>query len=159
MISDSKKEAIKILKEMQIELKMIEFKIATIPMQSEYGKEIRNQLSQIKIEKLHIEQKIISSLPTELVGFLGEDEDEVDQDERGRTMEIYHYLGCPMFTTKKSYNYGTVVYNKFQDITEILKQHTGEFLKVTIEAIPIGSTKTCAKCNNKFRCLTTKVKC
>ena len=51
-----------------------------------------------------------------------------------------------------------VAYDKFKDITEILQHNTGRFLKVTIEAIPIGETKTCVKCDERFQCLTTKVR-
>ena len=157
MKNESRQKAIELLNEMQIEIKALEGQISDGSAKNLYANE-REQLRQIKIRKVCVESQIISSLPVELVGYVGEDEDEVDQDERGRVMEIYHYLGCPVFPTDRPRHYGTVQYNKFQDITEILKQNTGQFLKVTIEAVPLGEMENCGKCNNRFRCLTTKVR-
>ena len=160
MVNENRQRAIESLNEMQAEIKAIEQELKNLKDNDTIKSlvEVREQLRQIKIKKLCAESQIISSLPVELVGYVGEDEDEVDQDERGRVMEIYHYLGCPVFPTDRPRHYGTVQYNKFQDITEILKQNIGSFLKVTIEAIPIGETENCGKCNNRFRCLTTKVR-
>lgn len=150
------------LDEIKIEIRNIEQKLVGFPGGSAKAlwnwRELKEQLRQVKIKKLCIESHIASDLPIKIEGFLSEDEDEVDRDEHGRTVEIYHYLGCPVFPTDRPRHYGTVGYNKFQDITEILKQNTGKFLRVTIEAIPIGETKNCAKCDKRFQCLTTKVK-
>jgi len=157
MKNESRQKAIELLNEMQIEIKAIEGQISDGSAKNLYAKE-REQLRQIKIKKLCAESQIIASLPVEIEGFVGEDEDEVDHDEHGRVMELYHYLGCPIFPTNHPRHYGVVGYDKFQDITEILKQNTGKLLKVTIEAIPLGETEKCAKCDKRFKCLTTKVR-
>ena len=161
-MNEGRQKAIELLKEMQTEIATLEKELAKLGTikngQIDMVQEPRERLRQIKIKKLSVESQIISSLPVELVGYVGEDEDEVDHDEHGRVMEIYHYLGCPVFPTDHPRHYGTVQYNKFQDITEILKGNTGKFLKITIEAAPLGETEDCMKCENRFKCLTTKVK-
>ena len=161
-MNETRHRAIELLAEMQAEITALEKvveKLGTIKNgQIDLVQEPRERLRQIKIKKLCVESQIIATLPVEIEGFVGEDEDEVDQDERGRVMEIYHYLGCPVFPTDHPRHYGTVGYNKFQDITEILKQNTGKFLRVTIEALPLGETEECAKCDKRFQCLTTKVR-
>jgi len=161
-MNESRQKAIELLREMETEIATLEKELSSLGVikngQVDMVSEPRERLRQIKLKKLCAESQIISSLPVEFVGYVGEDEDEVDQDERGRVMEIYHYLGCPVFPTDRPRHYGTVQYDKFKDITEILKHNTGKFLKVTIEAIPLGETEDCVKCDNRFKCLTTKVR-
>jgi len=161
-MNETRQKAIELINEMHIEITALEkelSKLGTIKNgQVDLVQEPRERLRQIKIKKLCAESQIIATLPVEIEGFVGEDEDEVDSDERGRLMEIYHYLGCPMFPKDDSRHYGMIIYNKFQDITEILKHNTGKFLRVTIEAIPLGETEICMKCDKRFKCLTTKVR-
>jgi len=161
-MNENRQKAIETLKEMQTEIDALEKELSNLGVikngQIDLVQEPRERLRKLKVNKLCAESQIVAMLPVELMGFVGEDEDEVDQDEHGRVMEIYHYLGCPVFPTDRPRHYGTVAYSKFQDITEILKLNTGKFLKITIEAIPMGETEECAKCDKRFQCLTTKVR-
>lgn len=157
-MNEMRERAIEILNEMQIEIKAIEEKLREPPRLAEYPK-YREQLKQIKIKKMCVESQIATSLPIQIEGFLGEDVgDEVDRDEHGSIREIYHYLGCPIFPNGHPRHYGTVGYDRFKDLTEILQHNTGRFLRVTIEAVPLGETDNCEKCNKRFQCLTTKVR-
>lgn len=157
-MNTERQRAIELLNEMQIAIQVIEKQISSGSAKNLYDGE-REQLRQIKIKKLCVESQIASSLPIELVGYLGEDVgDEIDYDEHGSIREFYHYLGCPIFPNEHNRHYGTIGYDKFRDITEILQHNIGRFLKITIEAIPLGETENCMKCTNRFKCLTTKVR-
>jgi len=151
------------LNEIQTEIRAIEGRISDGSAKNLYAEE-REQLRQVKIKKMCVESQIATTLPIEVEGFLGEDlSDEVDRDERGTIREIYYYLGCPIFPkedseVKKYWRSGTIGYDRFKDLTEILKYNTGKFLKITIETIPLGEGEACAKCDERFRCLTTKVR-
>ncbi len=120
--------------------------------------DIRNRLRDIKRKKLAIESHVASELPVVLEGYVGEDEEQVDQTEVGVVNEVYHYLGCPVFPTEHNRHYGTIKYDKFRDLTEIFKMNTGKFIRVIIEEIPLGEGQNCGTCENRFKCLTTKVK-
>lgn len=160
-MNEMRERAIELLNEMQVEIKAIEEKLRE-PMvhpKTPWLDEYRQRLKQVKIKKLCVESQIATSLPIEVEGFLGEDVgDEVDRDEHGTIREIYHYLGCPIFPNEHPRHYGTVGYDRFKDLTEILQHNTGRFLRVTIEAIPLGETENCEKCDKRFKCLTTKVR-
>ena len=120
--------------------------------------EIKQQLKSLKLEKLGLESHIATDLPITIEGYIGEDEEQVDQDEHGTVNEVYHYLGCPVFPTDRPRHYGTVRYDKFRDLTEIFKMNTGKYVKVSVEEIPLGEGEDCGKCENRFKCLTTRVR-
>jgi len=141
-----------IITEIEGDIRAIEQKLGTPGLITD----TREQLRKIKIKKLCVESQIATSLPIEIEGFLGEDSEEVDHDERGIIRDNVYYLGCPNFGMGRLHNY--VVYDRFKDLTEILQHNTGRFLRVTIEAIPLGEMEACAKCDNRFKCLTTKVR-
>ncbi len=152
------------LAEMQADIASIEKWLGTYGYQRDFTNikppinDIRAKLKALKLEKLGVESHLATDLPISIEGYVGEDEEQVDQDEHGYRMEIYHYLGCPVFPTNHNRHYGTVRYNKFQDLTEIFKMNTGKYVKVTVEEIPLGEGGNCGKCDNRFKCLTTKVK-
>ena len=147
---------------METEIATLEKKLSTLGTikngQVDMVSEPRELLRQIKVKKLCVESQIASSLPVELVGYLGEDIEEVDQDEHGTVNAVYYYLGCPIFPNERQRHYGTVGYDKLRDVTEVLQHNIGRFLKVTIEAVPLGETKECAECDKRFQCLTTRVR-
>ncbi len=119
--------------------------------------EIRKHIQLVKRTKLGVESQLATGLPLTIEGYVGEDEEEVDHDEHGRIMEVFHYLGCPVFPTEHNRHYGVVQYDKFKDLTEIFKMHAGKFIKVSIEEVPLGEGNHCGNCDNRFKCLTTKV--
>lgn len=120
--------------------------------------EMKEELKKIKIRKLCLESQVATTLPIQIEGYVGEDSEQVDQDEHGTVQELYHYLGCPIFPTDHPRHYGTVGYDKFKDLTDIMKHNTGKFLRITIKEIPLGEGEDCDKCVNRFKCLTNKVK-
>jgi hypothetical protein len=97
-------------------------------------------------EKLYA--KINSALPIIVEGYLDED----DAEEDG-IREIYHYVGCPDLNSHRVLQ--SIRYDRLQDITDILLQNTGKYIRVTIEAIDIGNRDKCETCCDRFRCLTT----
>ena len=156
-----RERAIELLNEIQVDIKAIEEKLREplVHPKTPWLDEYRQRLKQVKIKKLCVESQIATSLPIAVEGFLGEDVgDEVDRDEHGTIRELYYYLGCPIFPNEHPRHYGTIGYDRFKDLTEILQHNTGRFLKVTIEAIPLGETENCEKCDKRFKCLTTKVR-
>lgn len=162
-MNEARQKAIKMLNEIQAEIEVIEKPILWGSAKNLFSIEIE-QLKQIKIKKLCVESQITSSLPIELIGYLGEDVgDEIDRDEHGSIRERRLYLGCPSFPKESSkvkayWHYGTIGYDKFRDITEVLQHNVGRFLKITIEAVSLGETENCMKCDKRFKCLTTKVR-
>jgi len=153
----TREQTIKLRNEMQIEIKAIEGQISDGSAKNLYVEE-REQLRQIKIKKLCVESQLVASLPIEIEGFLAEDVgDAVDRDEHGTIREIFQYLGCPNFNSKHP-GMSRIAYDEFRDVSEILKHNTERFLRITIEAIPLGESENCAKCDNRFRCLTTRCK-
>jgi len=154
----TRQQIIQMLTEIQTEIKVLESKVATIPSPSEFGTKIRERLKQVKMKKMCVESQIATSLPIEIEGFLAEDVgDVVDRDEHGTIREIFQYLGCPNFNSKHP-GMSRIAYDEFRDVSEILKHNTERFLRITIEAIPLGESENCAKCDNRFRCLTTRCK-
>ncbi len=103
------------------------------------------------------------TLPIIVEGFVESYEDVVDETERGLIKEVVTYLGCPIFDLKpappgwRRLRPGNVTYNMRNDISHILAENHGKFLRITIEAIGIGSGADCEACNDRFRCLTTKM--
>ena len=164
VVNRIRQQNIQTLTEIEVDIRAIEQKLRLLPEPSQWLTDIREQLRQTKIRKFCVEGQIATNLPIEIEGFLGEDTgDEVDRDEHGTIREIYYYLGCPAFPkedskVKRYWCYGTVGYDMLKDLTEILKMNTGKFLKITIEAIPLGESENCEKCNKRFQCLTTKVR-
>ncbi len=110
--------------------------------------------SQLMREKVCLESRLDKVLPITFEGFLGEDEEQVDQNEHGIVNEVYHWLGCPSLDEGKWQK--SITYNRQQDITEILKANSGRLLRVTIEAVEIGDGEKCPTCTKRFQCLTTR---
>lgn len=145
---------IQMLNEIQTEIEAIEQQLSAV---NGYTIKEIAALTKIKLKKLCVENQLSSNLPIVIEGFLGgEVTEEVERDERGSIRETYYYLGCPNLT--QNIYQPNIMYNKFGDVTEILQHNTGKFLKVTIEAVPLGESETCAKCDKRFQCLTTKVR-
>lgn len=149
---------IRTLNEIQTDIDAIKQKLQ--PLGNGWQGEVaaaKERLKQVRIKKLCVESQIATNLPIEIEGFLGDDvSEEVERDEHGTIREVYYYLGCPNLA--RSIYQPNILYNKFKDLTEILQHNTGKFLRVTIEAIPIGESENCTKCDKRFQCLTTKVK-
>ncbi|MDD2730935.1 MAG: hypothetical protein PHW33_02300 [Candidatus Portnoybacteria bacterium] len=151
------------LEEMQTTITNIEKWLGTYGYQRDFTNaspsvtEIKQQLKNLKLEKLGLESHIATDLPITIEGYVGEDEEQVDQDEHGVVNEVYHYLGCPVFPKEHNRHYGTVQYDKFRDLTEIFKMNTGKYIRVSVEEVPLGDGESCGKCENRFKCLTTKV--
>ena len=151
------------LAEMQVTIDHIEKWLGTYGFQKDFTNsnpslnEIKVQLRALKLEKLGVESHIATDLPITIEGYIGEDEEQVDQDEHGVVNEVYHYLGCPVFPKEHNRHYGTVQYDKFRDLTEIFKMNTGKYIRVSVEEVPLGDGESCGKCENRFKCLTTKV--
>jgi hypothetical protein len=122
------------------------------------GKEydmLRESRKEARIEQMKVEYKLDQTLPIVIEGFLGEDEQQVDENEHGIVNELYHYLGCPNIDPKKPFS-NKVLYDRLRDITEILKANDTKFLRVTIEAIELGSGENCPTCEKRFQCLTQR---
>ncbi len=109
---------------------------------------------------IHVERE----LPIVVEGFVESYENVVDETERGIIMEVITYLGCPIFNQKPAllgwqrFGLGNVTYNLSNDISHILAENHGKFLRITIEAIGVGSGADCDTCKERFRCLTMKRK-
>ena len=152
------------LEEMQATISHIEKWLGTYGCHCDFNnaqptlQETREQLKAIKLQKFCIESQIANTLPIMIEGYVGEDNNEVEQNEHGIVQEVYHYLGCPVFPQENSRHYGALLYDKFKDLTDIFRNNTGKFLRVSIEEIPLGEGEDCGKCKNRFKCLTTKVK-
>lgn len=112
----------------------------------------------LRVKRLCLISQLSAALPLTMEGYLGEDCEEVGRDEHGSIRQVYHYLGCPSFSTSSAFNYGRIQCDDLKDITNILQNNIGKYLRITIEAIEIGERAECEHCNERFKCLTTKVK-
>ncbi len=103
------------------------------------------------------------TLPITVEGFVESYRDVIDETERGLIMEVVTYLGCPIFDLKPAppgwsrLRPGNVTYNMSNDISHILAENHGRYLRITIEAIGIGDGAECEECSERFKCLTTKM--
>jgi len=110
----------------------------------------------LRIKRLCLISQLSAALPLTIEGYLGEDEEEVDRDEHGSVRQINYFLGCPSFS--KGFNYGKIQCDDLKNITNILQNNVGKYLRITIEAVEVGERAECEHCNERFKCLTTKVR-
>lgn len=102
-------------------------------------------------------------LPVVVEGFVETYKDVIDETERGLIRELVTYLGCPIFDLKpappgwRRLRPGNVTYDMRNDISHILSENHGRFLRITVEAIGIGNGAECDACKERFKCLTTKM--
>lgn len=107
-------------------------------------------------EKQRIEHEYRSNLPVVLEGYAAENEEEVDSDERGVLVQIYSFLGCPYLDNKRR-QLDTIKYDGLRDLSEIIREHDGKFLRITIEQVDdLNDRKRCQDCELRFKCLTTR---
>jgi len=102
----------------------------------------------------------LSKLPITIEGYLGNDNQEVDRDEYGRIVENFYYLGCPNLDSEHKlgwYGQPRFIYDVEKDITDILQNNLGKYIRITIEAVEIGGRAECEVCKRRFECL-TKIK-
>jgi len=106
------------------------------PNINELRTELQNARNKLKQKKMGLECKLDAMLPVTIEGFLGQDEEQVDQNEHGTVNEIYYFLGCPNLEETRWRE--KVKYDRQQDISEILKANEGKLMRVTIEAVELG---------------------
>jgi len=120
-------------------------------------KELQEAYNILRRKALCLKSQAQAVLPVQIEGFLGEEVEEVDHDEHGRTMEIGWWLGCPN-VNRETYFSPKLQYSFENDISEILKLNAGKYLRVTIEAIDVGSRGKCETCPDRFKCYTMEWK-
>lgn len=91
-------------------------------------------------------------------GVLAEDCTKVDEDEHGIIYKTTYYLGCPILDQHLKWMTGKVIYTSSKDITEILQDRKGHYLRITIEDLTRGEDDNCLNCKDRFKCLTNKIK-
>ena len=83
-------------------------------------------------------------------GYLDDDEEELDRDEHGITVERRFFLGCPKPPK------GVILYDVNRDIADILESNYGKYVKITIETVDHLDDRLCKDCKDRFICLTIR---
>ena len=89
-------------------------------------------------------------MKTVMEGYLDDDEEELDRDEYGSTRMRVFFLGCPVPPR------GTILYKQSGDITSLLEEQNGKYVKITIETVDKFDDRQCGECKDRFICLTIK---
>ncbi len=128
-------------------------------LKGSWGKDDAKGLQQLARDLGLQEMTLVSQLqckfPMTMCGYVGEDEEDVEQNEHGTVWKITHWLGCPKLDSKTPRPKDAIRYDPLADITQVLELNKGKYLKITIQALDIGERPKCEKCKERFVCLTT----
>lgn len=119
--------------------------------------ELRQLRKEYQIELLKVQEEYLNATPIVIEGFVDYQEEEIEYDERGRTIELSWFLGCPDEDKQQAWfrRHPKLTYHKFDDISQLLAHFDGKYIKITVE-VPSEDERQCNFCEKRFKCLTSR---